>query len=47
LAGGADIQVVKEWLGRRKIMTTQQYLGTLQDAGDRALAALRRTRGLT
>ena len=44
LAGGADIQVVKERLGHRHITTTQQYLGTLPDAGDRALAAYRNTR---
>ena len=44
LAGGADIQVVKERLGHKQITTTQQYLGTLPDAGDRALAALRKIR---
>lgn len=44
LAGGADIQVVKERSGHRHITTTQLYLGTLPDAGDRALAAYRKTR---
>jgi len=47
LAGGADIQVVKERLGHRHITTTQLYLGTLPDAGDRALAAYRKTRNGT
>src|SRR5207245_9464207 len=44
LAGGADIVVVQERLGHRQITTTQQYLGVLPDAGDRALAALRKIR---
>ena len=44
LAGGADLQVVKERLGHRQITTTQQYLGVLPDAGERALAAFRKTR---
>ncbi len=47
LAGGADIQVVKERLGHAHITTTQLYLGTLPDAGDRALAAYRKTRNGT
>src|SRR5206468_1249853 len=44
LAGGVDIIVVQERLGHRQIQTTQQYTGTLPDAGDRALEAFRKIR---
>jgi integrase len=44
LAGGADIVAVQERLGHRQITTTQQYTGTLPDAGERALDAFRRIR---
>jgi integrase len=44
LAGGADLKVVMDRLGHRQITTTQQYLGSLPDAGDRALAAFRKIR---
>jgi integrase len=45
LAGGADLKVVMDRLGHRQIATTQQYLGSLPDAGDRAVAAFRKVRG--
>ena len=47
LAGGADIQVVKERLGHTSIATTERYLHTLPDADESALDALRviRNRG--
>jgi integrase len=40
LAGGADLQVVKERLGHASIITTERYLHTLPDADDTALSAL-------
>jgi integrase len=45
LAGGADLQVVKERLGHASISTTERYLHTLPDADDTALHALARVRG--
>ncbi len=47
LAGGADIQTVKERLGHGSLRTTEKYLHTLPDADDTALDALRRTRSRT
>jgi site-specific recombinase XerD len=44
LAGGADLQVVKERLGHGSIATTGKYLHTLPTADETALAALRRIR---
>ncbi|MEU7941345.1 tyrosine-type recombinase/integrase [Microbispora bryophytorum] len=41
LAGGADLQVVKERLGHGSISTTEKYLHTLPDADDTALARTR------
>lgn len=40
LAGGADLQIVKERLGHGSITTTEQYLGTLPGAGEAALVLL-------
>jgi integrase len=45
LAGGADLQVVKERLGHASIATTERYLHTLPDADDTALDALAKIRG--
>jgi site-specific recombinase XerD len=44
LAGGADLQVVKERLGHASIMTTQKYLHTLPDADETALDAFTKIR---
>jgi integrase len=46
LAGGADLQVVKERLGHGSITTTEKYLHTLPGAGDAALSALDAVRGV-
>lgn len=46
LAGGADLQVVKERLGHGSITTTEQYLHTLPGAHDAALDALDCIRGV-
>jgi len=44
LAGGADLQVVKERLGHGSITTTEKYLHTLPNPDDTAIAAISRTR---
>lgn len=44
LAGGADLNVVMDRLSHRQITSTQQYLGSLPDAGERALAAFEAVR---
>jgi integrase len=44
LAGGADLQVVKERLGHGSISTTEKYLHTLPDADDTAVNAFAKIR---
>jgi integrase len=44
LAGGADLQVVKERLGHLKISTTERYLHSLPNADETALEALDKIR---
>lgn len=44
LAGGADLQMVKDRLGHGSITTTEKYLHTLPDAEDLALDAFSRIR---
>jgi integrase len=44
LAGGADLQVVKERLGHGSITTTERYLHTLPGTEDAAVSALARVR---
>jgi site-specific recombinase XerD len=45
LAGGADLQVVKQRLGHGSLRTTEKYLHTLPDADETALEALAKMRG--
>lgn len=45
LAGGADLQVVRDRLGHTSIATTSKYVHTLPTADETALAALRRVKG--
>ncbi|MBI1379028.1 MAG: tyrosine-type recombinase/integrase [Frankiales bacterium] len=44
LAGGADLQVVRDRLGHTSIATTSKYVHTLPTADETALAALRRVK---
>ena len=44
LAGGADLQVVKDRLGHASIATTEKYLHTLPTADETALEALTKIR---
>jgi hypothetical protein len=44
LAGGADLQMVKERLGHGSISTTEKYLHTLPEADDLALDAFAKVR---
>ncbi|MGH3305384.1 MAG: hypothetical protein ACRDOK_27720, partial [Streptosporangiaceae bacterium] len=45
IAGGADLQIVRERLSHGSIATTEKYLHTLPEADETALAALSRIRG--
>jgi integrase len=47
LAGGADLQMVKDRLGHGSIATTEKYLHTLPEADDLALDAFSRIRNRT
>ena len=47
LAGGADLETVRQRLGHQSITTTGRYVHTLPTADDTALAALNRTRNAT
>ena len=44
VAGGADLQVVRERLGHGSLRTTERYLHTLPDADETALDALAKIR---
>ena len=44
IAGGADLQMVKDRLGHGSISTTEKYLHTLPEADDDALDAFTRVR---
>jgi integrase len=44
LAGGADLEVVRERLGHSSIVTTQKYLGTLDAIDETAINALSKIR---
>ena len=44
LAGGADLQMVKDRLGHGSISTTEKYLHTLPEAEDLALDAFSKIR---
>jgi hypothetical protein len=47
LAGGADLQVVKQRLGHGSLRTTEKHLHTLPDADETALEALSKMRNRT